>query len=122
MNTVKVDKGELLKRITENRDKHRAIFEDALIGYRKCVIEELDKRLADARSGRKIDLYIGLIEPQDHTKDYNSAIDMLEMSVDSEITLTSVDFRRYVRDEWEWKEQFIGSTAVYNTSAFRSEE
>jgi len=118
MENVKVKKEELLDRLTANRSKHRAIFEDALEGYRKAVIKALDASLEDARAGRKINQYLGLVEPQDHTAEYDAVLDMVEMSVDSEIVLTYQDFRAYVRDEWGWKQQFIGSTAMYNSKAF----
>ena len=45
------------------------------------------------------------------TKEYDQVIDMLDMSVDSEIELTHSEFRQYVRDEWGWSEMF-NTTAV----------
>ena len=118
MNDVTVSKLVLLSRLKENLKRHREIFEDALVGYRSAVIKVLDERLQDAKAGRRINQIIGLIEPQDHTKDYESVIDMVELSVDDTITLPEHDFRAYVRDEWAWKQQFVGSTAMYNSKAF----
>jgi hypothetical protein len=51
MKNVTVRKEELLTALRENRDGHRASFEAAQIGWRETVIQELDRRLADARAG-----------------------------------------------------------------------
>ncbi len=85
MNTVKVKREELLTKVRSNRDAHRSLFlkaqEGAQEGYRKLVIEELDRMLADARGGRPIQRSVTLTEPSNHVK---------EMSVDETIlTATS---------------------------------
>jgi hypothetical protein len=110
---VTVSKTELLEILRKNRDAHRDIFLKAQIGYRKLAIEELDKMLADAREGKRIIRQITLVEPQDHTRDYTRVIQMLEMSQADSIKVTESQFRCYVQDEWNWKDQFIGSTAGY---------
>ena len=51
MNTVKVRRQELLTKIRLNRDAHRELFLKAQEGYRKLMIEELDRMLADAKEG-----------------------------------------------------------------------
>ena len=82
MGLMTFHKSQLLTIIKENRDKHRAVFEEAQAGYRTKVIEELDKRLADARAGRRIDTFISLTEPVDQTRNYDRVIKMLEMFQD----------------------------------------
>lgn len=115
MREVTVNKDVLLERIRVNRDKHREIFEDALKGYRAQAIVELDRALDDAKNGRKIWRAIGLVKPVDHTTDYDRVIDMLENSVDTEITLDAASFGCYMRDEWGWQREFELSNAGYTT-------
>jgi hypothetical protein len=103
----------LIDRLKKNRAEHRKIFEEALVGYRNRVIEELDRRLKDAKAGRKIDTRIYLTEPEDHTREYDRAIDMLEMHTEPEIELTREEFVRLARDEWEWMDQFIATSSTY---------
>lgn len=110
MQVVRVRREEVLERMRTNRTNHRAIFEDALIGYRKRVIEELDKMIEMARRGDRIRQNVGLLEPQDHTSDYDLVIDMLEMETEDIIELTQQEFAQYVRDDWAWKGQFYAST------------
>lgn len=117
MRQVDVKKDEVLKRVRENRDKHRGIFEEALENYRAKVIEALEAQLQRARDGVKIAQYLGLEEPEDHTKDYDVVIDMLEMSVDDVITLDTMMFQQYMRDEWPWQQQFLMSNSQYSPTA-----
>ena len=117
MNNVKIKKSDLLSKITENRGQHRRIFEEALVGYRAAAIDELDRALKDAREGRRIRRGMTLVEPLDHTAEYDSVIEMLKMSVDDVIELNWGAFLSYVRDEWEWKRQFLVTNSKYSSVA-----
>ena len=113
MQSVKVNVRELLEIIKFNRDRHRAIFEKAMAAYRQAAIAELDAAIDDARSGKKIRRSLTLIEPEDYTREYERVIAMLEMTIDEVVEISARDFAKYVRDEWEWKEQFIFSNSSY---------
>ncbi|MFH1722910.1 MAG: hypothetical protein ABH950_09945 [Candidatus Altiarchaeota archaeon] len=117
MYEVKVKKSELLNIMQKNREKHWAIFEKAIAGYRKEVIRHLDFALKAAKSGKKIITTVKLIQPQDHTSDYDRIIGMLKMSVDDEITIDSEQYRQYILDQWEWSRQFSSTSASYTSSS-----
>jgi len=102
MHQVKVNRAELLAKVRTNRYAHRDLFLKAQEGYRKLVIEELDRMLADAKTGRPIQRSINLAEPVDHRADYDRILAMLEMSVDDIIVLDAQEFNQYVLDNWEW--------------------
>lgn len=88
-------------------------FEQAIEGYRAAVVKELDQMLEDAKAGRLIKRAIGLVEPQDHTGDYDRIITMLEMSVNDTIELTQQEFAQYVMDQWGWMQEFKTSASFY---------
>lgn len=113
MDKVMVDKNQLLEKLRANRANHRKVFEAAVEVYRTRAVEELERMLDDAKNGRKIARQIGLVTPVDYTKEYDRAITMLEMSRDTNITIDSRDFARFVMDDWEWRESFSTSTASY---------
>jgi hypothetical protein len=115
--TVEVDTQELLKRIRENRDKHRAIFESALEGFKTQVIEHLERRLEQIRKGKLPDLTIRLPQPEDHTEDYDCVIDMLETHTKDTIQISNLEFAMYVRDDWQWKRQFNQTVSNYTALA-----
>lgn len=113
MRTVTVDREEFIQKVSANRHNHRAVFEEALEGYRARLVTELERRLGDLRKGRRIDQYIGLPEPEDHTEDYDRILQMAAMSVRDTVDLSEDEFGRYVMDQWDWKQAFNHSTAVY---------
>jgi hypothetical protein len=119
MHSVKVKRTNLLEKITKNRDAHRDLFLKAQEGYRIDVIVELDKMLKDARDGKSIRRTINLVEPQDHTNDYNRVITMLEMSIDDDIDLDARSFDNYVMDNWDWKAFAESTNALYAAKAIR---
>lgn len=110
---VTIKKEELLTAIKKNREGHRAEFLKAQDGFKQYLIRELEKRLDDAREGRNVQGHFALIEPEDHTKDYDRVIMMLEMSTSMEILITESQFSKYVMDEWGWMESFKNSTSNY---------
>lgn len=116
MELITVKKSELLEKIAVNRENHRNVFKDGQEVYRERMIAELDSMLADAKAGRKIRRAVSLIEPEDHTADYDRIIAMLAMSVDDEVELDEHDFQRYVMDQWGWNASFENSTAMYAAS------
>lgn len=113
MHQVKVSRLAMIERVKANRDQHRAVVLEALDGYRVAVIQELDKMIQTAKEGKKIVTTVELVQPEDHTRDYNRVLDMLDLSVDAEITLSAIDFNRYMRDEWEWDAVFASSNSRY---------
>ena len=113
MRNVTVDRGDFLVEIITNREAHREVFEEALEGYHNRLKAELERRVRDLKAGRRIDQYIGLPEPQDHTADYDRVITMAEMSIDDTIQLSEDEFAMYVMDQWRWKQDFAESTLCY---------
>lgn len=52
--------------------------------------------------------------PQNHAKDYDQVIAMLEMCVDDELSIRSDEFACYVMDDWDWKEDFLHTNKRYS--------
>jgi hypothetical protein len=115
METIQVRKDDLLTRVRENRDKHRAMFLEAQEGYRKALVDAIEEELSRAREGKRPQWRaMSLPVPEDHTKDYDAVLDMVTMDTRDEIELSQSEFRQYVRDEWRWREEFINTTRTYN--------
>jgi hypothetical protein len=111
--TVRVRRLAVLEKLNANRDGHRETFEDALEGFHKAVVDHLTQALKDAKAGKKYTTAVHLPQPQDHTRDYDRCIAMLEMSLDEELELSSVEFAQYVLDDWGWKGDFITTANTY---------
>jgi len=109
MKEITVPKEALLAKLKENRDDHRAIFEEALVGYETESIGELQQQLDLLRAGKRRDIRIIKVVPRDHTSDYNRAIAMIEMAIGDTITLSERDFAQYVMDDWGWQGEFLSN-------------
>lgn len=113
MKTITADKVTVMEVLRSNRAKHREEFLKAQEGFRKKVIEVLDKNLSDAKAGRKFSTYINLPVPHDHTEDYDRALKMLELEVGKTISLDQSDVACYIQDDWGWKGQFATTNSTY---------
>jgi hypothetical protein len=117
MNTVTVKVADLSKIVRENRGKHRAIFEEVLVNYKKQWIAELERMLTRVKRGKVINQYIALPVPKDHTRDYDRILKMLDMHTGETVVISQQDFARYVQDDWEWKREFYTSASNYSDTA-----
>ncbi len=113
MNTITVNKERLMETLDVNRAEHRVIFEKAQAAYREKVIEALDRALDDAKNGRELRTYIHLPVPEDHTDDFDRAIQMMQWAVGDEVELDEDDFQCYVQNQWGWRASFAANTQSY---------
>lgn len=113
MKTVKVEKDWLVQIVGTNRDGHRAQFERAFEGYRAECIRVLTENLAAFKAGKRTHLVWQEFPPEDHTKEYDRVLAMLDASVDETIELTSEEFAQYVQDDWSWRERWTASNTKY---------
>jgi PP-loop superfamily ATP-utilizing enzyme len=110
---ITVNKAVLLAAITKNREVHEADFKEANSGFKVAVELKLREHLELLHKEGKAILSIKLEAPQEHTKDYDRVIRMLEMSVADEVTISEAQFRQYVMDDWDWKERFSTVSSSY---------
>lgn len=111
--TIQVSKAELMRALKENRDKHGAAFEKAKAGYIKLTRRELEAGLEKLDRGEMIHRILTNMPPEDHTSDYDDAIDMMTWSTDNVIELTQQQFKQYVKDDWGWKDTWVTSNTQY---------
>ena len=110
---ITVKKADLLTKLYVNRSLHMEALAIALVGYRDKSISKLKKMLKAAEAGESFDTKTGLPVPEDHTKDYDRVIQMLEMCVADEITITENQFRQFIQDEWNWAASWKMSNSGY---------
>lgn len=114
MNSVRVDKHDLIRKVKINRDAHRQKSAEAYEGYRKEAIARMEIVLLSAKAGQPFNLNdVIIVKPQDYTSSYDAVLGMLEMSKDADVVLEHQDYMRYVQDEWEWKHSWTASTGAY---------
>ena len=118
MRSVKVEKNELLSIVRENKKKHVKEFEESVKDYKKGAITLAKRHVELAKSG-ELDQISAIKamppKPVSYEVEYERAIRMLELSVDTEIVLESDVFNQLVLDEWTWKNLFTATSALYKT-------
>src|SRR3954464_13823192 len=110
---VEVYKDDLLERLRKNRETHRETFLKALEGYKRALEKAFQERIAQLTQGRIPSQNIRLPEPEDHIRDYDRIITMVEMSVEDTVRLTQQEFAHYALDDWGWKDSFTMTTSRY---------
>jgi hypothetical protein len=111
--TTRVNKAELIEKLTENRGEHRALYDKAIEGYRKAALAELNSLVDAVKAGKTPRLYVSLPVPTDHTDDYDLALEMLVWSTDATVEVDMQSFRSYVLDDWGWKSDFLSTSSSY---------
>lgn len=114
---IRVKKDELLKRLQENRDKHRDVFEASLRGYREHAERVLHQHLDDLAHGKVPEIRITVTRPEDHTRDYDRVIGMLKMHQGEVFDLDETTYAQYVDDDWGWKRQWLRTSSEYAAGA-----
>lgn len=114
MNQVTLKKTDLLKKIEENRILHLSEYQTAhkswqqdTVAYHTHQTEYLAKHGKEDQSSKKG------TEPKSYIAEYDRAIAMLKVSVDAELTISSVEFDRYYLDNWQWSTDFKSAVSAY---------
>lgn len=122
MKAIIVNKDELVEKVRANREKHQAIFDEAVTGYQKQAVQLLEDHIKRIRDGDMVEVYVRLPRPVNQLKDYDRVLAMLEMHLEDEIEVGEDDFASYVMDDWGWKQNFLASNAAYSVTAKKMSE
>jgi hypothetical protein len=118
MNSVKIDRDQLKTIVLENKQKHVAEYVEAVNDYKTAVLKIAKDNLKLAQTA-DMDKFKQIksvpTPPQSYENDYNRAIRMLELSVETVIELEDEIFNQLVLDEWNWKFNFSLSNSTYKT-------
>ena len=119
MKDITMKKSVLLDKLRENQRAHKAIFDEAVDGYKKQALALLEEHLKRIRDGKMIEVAVHLPVPENHTRDYDRVIAMMELDIAETVVLSEGDFAQYVLDDWKWKRQFLESSKAYSLTAAR---
>lgn len=117
MRDYTVRKSELLDILKGNRERHQGLYQEARTAYLLRAQVKLGQLLDDVNAGRMPNLLVDMPVPEDHTRDYDRVIRMLEMDLADDITITDSEAKAYVQDDWPWRRSFIANTVSYTGAA-----
>jgi uncharacterized protein YggE len=113
MEKVRVKPANLIEKLEENFKRHKEELKKAQADYIAKAQIVLDSRLRKIKAGEVVHLSFDISPPDDHTEDYERAIEMLKMSEDETVTITATQFAAFVQDKWNWKNSFISKNNSY---------
>lgn len=118
MNSVKVDRKQLLYIVRENQKKHVIEYLDAVEDYKAAVIKLCKQNMKLAKS-EDVEVLKQIKhfpeKPLSYESNYTRAIRMLELSVEDVIEIEEYLFNQLVLDEWDWKQRFANLSASYKS-------
>lgn len=116
MDFTKVKKSDLLETLRNNRAAHEKEFKSAKKTWLREAKKALRKAADNAENNDKIDFspLSELPKPTHYLDSYDVMISRLEFEVEDEVELDEREFKAYVLDDWNWKNQFVGTTSIYN--------
>jgi len=138
MDCVRIDKRRLMDKVRENRASHETAYNEAVEAYKVVVINKIQERLQDEKAKYEklvarileestnfekdpsINLqWVMVTKPISYLEDYDTAISMLDFSLDRVAELDRQEFQSCVMDNWEWKKDFINiNNTMITGSAF----
>jgi len=112
---IKVTKANAIERIKANLTTHHEVFERAWSAYYLAAQEKTEQMLDAIKNGKVFDpsAVARLPIPVDHTDDYETVVDMLELMIGEEVVFTESEFSQYMRDNWAWKHQWVATASAY---------
>lgn len=113
MSAVTVKKSELLETLKKNREQHANDYKETRAAYEVAFVDELKKMLNKAVEKTEFVRTVDLVEPENHTREYDRNIRMLTMSVSETVVISEHEFSQFVLDEWNWKDRFTGTSEFY---------
>jgi len=108
---------DVLAALVKNRERHQKIVAEARVGYARRAREALLEQLKRLESGKATVVVFSLTAPQDHTKVYDTAIEMMRMHTGKTVPLDSGQVRTLMMDEWDWKRHFLMANSAYSGTA-----
>ena len=121
MNSIKMNRLELLEIVRANKEKHIAEFVESVTDFKNLVLTVAQANVKLAKTGELEQFKKIKATPQapvSYEDSYKRAIRMLELSVEDTIEVEEDIFNQLVLDEWTWKRQFTMSNTMYKTGSF----
>jgi hypothetical protein len=112
---VDIHKQLILDVLHRNRDAHRAVFVKALGRYHELLEQALVDRIdaIDKHPDKPVKLLINLPTPEDHTRDYDRVIAMIQRHQGETVSMSEQKYANYMDDEWDWTRAWVGNTRSY---------
>ena len=140
--SVEVDREELLQILIENKEKHVKEFNEAMSVYKETLARKVEGSYiqAQVKLKKRFDalnkeleewtdeeiqeqsdqilflssIMIDMPVPRSYADEYDVAIDIARWDTNDTLKLSATEFACFVRDQWDWTNNFKAISALYN--------
>jgi len=124
---IEMPKTKVIEILNENKEEFTFVYKTLSEEYEKKVDAAVEDAVEKVKKHRdrinrySLDLY-NLRKPNNHTEDYNLAVDMLASCSNDTITLSPDDFKKFIKNKWEWTSEYgtYALSASYATTGSRA--
>jgi roadblock/LC7 domain-containing protein len=113
---VTVDRLDMIQAVKAGQAKHISEYTEAKADYEAVLLSEFTRVRDQIAAGNFKDTSVHVPAPQDHSADYAEVIEMMEMSVDKNLTLDREAFKAYFKNEWSWSRNFAETAGFYKAT------
>jgi len=114
MDTINVNKKEIITALKKNKIKHAKSYEKAVKEYDKNARKQL-KEFAKELDRGNMGMQISLTTPINNSARYTKLINMFELELKDEIELTQGQFDEFIHDEFGWSRQAYATNSSYKS-------
>ena len=100
------EKKMVIEHLEANLISHREGYEEAMKGFWLSTVEMAKVEMEKLKKKEVSEIRVSLQKPENHSSDYSDFIDALKSAHEETVELTIREFKRFVNDDWEWKEGF----------------
>jgi hypothetical protein len=127
--SMSFDRETVVLTLQNNRAEHEKIYKESVEGYRKKLKEALqkyhdviDEKLLELSEKELPNPYVEnpaghLRVPGNSLKEYDTVLEMLELTEDETIILDQDQYNCYMKDNWYWMKEFLTTNSAYSVSA-----
>lgn len=124
------EKSLVITTLQQNRAEHETIYKESVEGYREAFAVAVKKtqslladKMAELEDEKLPQPYLkriplsDLTTPKNCLNEYDTVLEMLELTPDDTIILDQDQYNCYMKDNWHWMSEFLLSNAKYSVGA-----
>jgi len=109
---ILMKKAQLIAAIKKNKEVHIKAYAKAVVAYKKEALKQLAEQTKAAKEG-KLTIHLNLTSPVSLVEHYDELVEMFEIDVREELTLTQQEYNEYYKDKTENTRHAMLSNSMY---------
>lgn len=109
---ILLSKAKLIEAIKKNKEAHIKAYAKATKAYQKEALKQLAEQTKAAKEG-KLTIQLNLTSPINLVEHYDDLVEMFEIDVRDELTLSQQEYNEYYKDKTEVNRHAVFANSLY---------